>query len=41
VVQEILGHATISITADVYGHLVPELQKEAASRMDDALGWTP
>ena len=38
VVQEILGHATISITADVYGHLVPELQQDAASRMDDALG---
>jgi integrase len=39
VVQEILGHATISVTADVYGHLVPELQKDAADRMDDALGW--
>ena len=37
VVQEALGHATISVTADVYGHILPELQKDAAKRMDDAL----
>ena len=37
VVQESLGHATISVTADVYGHLLPELQKDAAKRMDRAL----
>ena len=37
VVQEALGHATISVTADVYGHLLPELQKDAAIRMDQAL----
>lgn len=37
VVQEALGHATIAVTADVYGHLLPELQKDAARRMDDAL----
>lgn len=37
VVQESLGHATISVTADVHGHLLPELQKDAAKRMDRAL----
>ena len=37
VVQEALGHATISVTADVYGHLLPQLQKDAAKRMDEAL----
>lgn len=37
VVQEALGHATIAVTADVYAHLLPELQKDAANRMDDAL----
>ncbi len=36
-VQEALGHATISVTANVYGHLLPELQKDAAKRMDRAL----
>jgi integrase len=40
VVREALGHATIAVTADVYGHLLPERQKDAAKRMDDALGGT-
>ena len=37
VVQEALGHATIAVTADVYGHLLPELQRDAAGRMEKAL----
>lgn len=40
VVQETLGRATIAVTADVYGHLLPELQKDAAQRMDNALRGT-
>lgn len=37
VVQEALGHATISVTADVYAHLLPPLKKDAAQRRDDAV----
>ncbi|MBM4410153.1 MAG: site-specific integrase [Chloroflexi bacterium] len=37
VVQEILGHAQISMTADLYSHVVPELQREAANRIGDVL----
>lgn len=29
VVQEVLGHANIAITADTYAHVMPELQREA------------
>lgn len=34
VVSEMLGHAQVSITLDVYSHVLPTLQREAASRMD-------
>ncbi len=37
VVQEVLGHTTITTTADVYAHLLPELKREAATSMDNAL----
>ncbi len=37
VVQERLGHSTISITLDIYSHIMPGLQEEAAKRFDDAL----
>lgn len=33
VVQERLGHATISITLDVYSHAIPAMQEEAADRV--------
>jgi integrase len=33
VVQERLGHATISITLDVYSHAIPAMQEEAATRV--------
>ena len=32
-----LGHARPSITLDVYGHLIPEKQKEVAILMDQLL----
>jgi len=38
VVQERLGHSTISVTMDVYSHVMPTLQKEAARAMDVAFG---
>ena len=33
-VQELLGHATISITLDTYSHLLPGMGDEAAGAME-------
>lgn len=33
VVQERLGHATISVTLDVYSHAIPAMQEDAAARV--------
>lgn len=33
VVMEMLGHSTIAVTMNVYSHVMPELQREAADRM--------
>ena len=38
VVAEMLGHSRVGITLDVYSHVLPHLQDEAASRMDGLLG---
>lgn len=35
VVQERLGHSTISVTLDTYSHVAPGLQEAAAKRFDD------
>lgn len=35
-VKEQLGHHSISITVDIYGHLVPGSNKAAVDRLDDA-----
>jgi len=37
VVSRRLGHARPSITLDIYGHLIPQKQKEVASLMDELL----
>jgi integrase len=37
IVQEVLGHSAISITMDVYSHVLPTMQKEAMNRLNDAL----
>ena len=37
-VSRVLGHAQISITADTYGHLVPDMTAAAATRMDEVFG---
>lgn len=37
VVQERLGHTVITTTMDIYSHVMPTLQKEAAEKLDDLL----
>lgn len=39
VVMETLGHSGIAITMDVYSHVMPQQQREAADRMQGALRW--
>lgn len=34
VVQERLGHSTVSMTLDVYSHSIPSLQEDAAAKLD-------
>ena len=38
VVMETLGHSAIAVTMNVYAHVMPAAQREAASRMNDLLG---
>ncbi len=37
VVQELLGHNQISMTMDIYSHVLPTMQKNAMSKLNDAL----
>ena len=37
VVQEMMGHATISCTLDTYSHVLPDMQDKAAARLGDLL----
>src|SRR3954451_14789678 len=37
VVMEILGHSQISVILNTYAHVAPEVSREAADRVDDAL----
>lgn len=38
VVQDMLGHASITLTMDTYSHVLPEMQEESAARLDALLG---
>jgi integrase len=40
VVSETLGHASITLTLDTYSHLLPDMQEDAAVRMERLLGRT-
>jgi len=40
IVQERLGHSSISVTLDIYSHLLPNMQSEAAMAVDGALRGT-
>ncbi len=37
IVSERLGHASIAITLDIYSHVLPGMQEEAASLFDSIL----
>ena len=37
-VQELLGHADISLTLTVYSHVLPDMGDAAVGAMDEALG---
>jgi integrase len=37
VVMDVLGHSDIGMTMNTYSHVIPELRREAADRMDDLL----
>ena len=34
VVSEMLGHSSVSLTLDVYSHVLPSLQADAAAKME-------
>ena len=38
IVQELLGHSNISMTMDVYSHVLPSMQQGAISRLNSVLG---
>ena len=33
VAQELLGHSTVSITMDIYSHVLPEQKREAIEKI--------
>ena len=37
VVSEMLGHASVSITLDIYAHVLPDMQQDAATTMQQLL----
>jgi site-specific recombinase XerD len=37
IVSEMLGHSTIAITLDLYSHVTPTMQRDAAKAMNDLL----
>jgi integrase len=41
VVMEVLGHSQISLTMNTYTHVLPELRRQAADRMDELLNRSP
>ncbi|MBV9019862.1 MAG: site-specific integrase [Chloroflexi bacterium] len=38
VVQEILGHSQITMTMDIYSHVLPSMHEEAMHPLNEAIG---
>ena len=38
VVQEILGHSQISMTLDIYSHVMPSMHEDAMNKLNEAIG---
>jgi hypothetical protein len=34
-----VGHSSVSITLDIYSHVLPDMQQDAAAAIAAALGW--
>jgi integrase len=41
IVQERLGHSTITVTMDLYSHVSETIQSDATARLDEAYGSLP
>jgi hypothetical protein len=41
VVQELLGHSQMSMTLDIYSHVVPSMQRDAMSKLDNIFKQQP
>jgi integrase len=41
IVQELLGHSSISITLDTYSHVLPSIHREAMDKYGDIFGEQP
>jgi integrase len=37
-VMELLGHSNISLTLGTYSHILPQLARDTAQKMDSVLG---
>ncbi len=37
VVQELLGHSQISMTMDIYSHVMPTMQRDAMAKLNEVL----
>jgi len=40
-VQRRLGHASITTTFDIYGHLIPEHERQAVAKFDERMAIKP
>jgi len=36
-----MGHSSIQVTVDIYGHFIPGANRQAVDRLDDATGRNP
>jgi len=37
VVSEMLGHSTVAVTLDIYSHVLPDMQQDAAAMLERLL----